>query len=434
MAEAVVAIVAEGLGNLIIQQGKFLSGVSHQVKLAQIELHLIRSFLKDADARQGDDQLVRIWVKLIRDAAYDLEDVIESFALKLASKSRGGTMKIVLKRFACIFNEGVHRHKIGSEIEDIMTQLSHLKSSLQSYNITQRSAGERVTSSFQRQRDWRLTYAHKVESHIVGVEENTALLVELVTGGTRHRVVSIWGMGGSGKSTLANQVFHHDRVKPRFDCFAWVCISQQYEGRNVLEDVLIKLSSPTKEQREEIAKLNKDEIAEKVYGIQREKRCLVVLDDIWTQEAWNSIKDGFPINGETESRIVLTTRKREVALLASGNNDLVHQPRPLDEKQSWELFEKIAICGTDNTDSGIYEKKRKKGEEMLVHCAEWRVEKGAMPRLARLRIECCRGLKEVAEGVQDITSLKELTIDMMPSTFSPPPDEKTEEIQAASPS
>ncbi|KAL6143367.1 hypothetical protein ACLB2K_054062 [Fragaria x ananassa] len=28
-------------------------------------------------------------------------------------------------------------------------------------------------------------------------------------------------------------------------------------------------------------------------------RCLVVLDDIWTLEAWNSIKPGFPINEET---------------------------------------------------------------------------------------------------------------------------------------
>ncbi|KAL6143356.1 hypothetical protein ACLB2K_054051 [Fragaria x ananassa] len=44
--------------------------------------------------------------------------------------------------------------------------------------------------------------------------------------------------------------------------------------------------------------MKKDEIAEEVCSIQREKRCLVVLDDIWTLEAWNSIKAGFPINEE----------------------------------------------------------------------------------------------------------------------------------------
>jgi hypothetical protein len=173
-----------------------------------------------------------------------------------------------------------------------------------------------------------------------------------VTEEKRHRVVSIWGMGGSGKTTLAKQVLLQNEVKRHFDCFAWLCISQQCEGRDVLEEVLIKLISSTQYTRKEFASMRKDEIAQKVCSIQREKRCLVVLDDIWTQEAWNSIKAGFPINEETESRILLTTRKKEVALLASRNNESLHQPHALDEKQSWELFEKIVICGTDNT--GIY--------------------------------------------------------------------------------
>ncbi|KAL6129117.1 hypothetical protein ACLB2K_072470 [Fragaria x ananassa] len=342
MAEGVVTIVTEGikpLGEFIIQQAKFLSGVGYQIELAQIELHLIRGFLKDADTRQHDEELVRICVKLIRDAAYDLEDVIESFALKVAIRSRGGTVKMVLKRFACIFEEGVHRYKIGFEIEDILSKLSHLRSSLQSYNIRQTSGSESVASAFKRQRDRRLTYGHEVESHIVGLKESTDKLVtELVREGKRHLVVSIWGMGGSGKTTLAKQVFLQNEVKRHLYCFAWLCISQQWEGKDVLEDIL-------------------DEIAEKVCRIQREKRCLVVLEDIWTLEAWDSTKAGFPINQETESRILLTTRKKEVALLESGTVHL-HQPRPLDEKQSWELFEKIAISGRDET-----------GQKMLEHCS-----------------------------------------------------------------
>ncbi|KAM5554476.1 putative disease resistance protein [Rosa sericea] len=372
MAEGVVTVVAEGikpLGEFIIQQAKFLSGVSYQIELAQIELHLIRGFLKDADTRQQDEELVRICVKLIRDAAYDLEDVIESFALKVASRRRGGAVKIVLKRITCIFNEGLNRYKIASDIEDIMTKLSHLRSSLQSYNIRQISGADGVASSFKRQRDRRLTYAHQVENHIVGLEESTDVLVkELVKEGKSHRVVSIWGMGGSGKTTLAKQVFLQNEVKRHFDCFAWVCISQQREGKDALEEILIKLISPTTEKRKEISKMKKDEIAREVCRIQREKRCLVVLDDIWTQGAWHSIKAGFPINEETESRILLTTRKKEVALLASGNDHL-HQPQQLDDNQCWELFEKIAICESDKTDLEVYEKKRELGKKMLVHCS-----------------------------------------------------------------
>ncbi|XP_024158741.2 putative disease resistance protein At1g50180 [Rosa chinensis] len=112
-----------------------------------------------------------------------------------------------------------------------------------------------------------------------------------------------------------------------------------------------------------------DEIAREVCSIQREKRCLVVLDDIWTQEAnWHSIKAGFPINEETKSWILLTTRKKEVALLAS-RNDYLLQPQPLNDMQSWELFEKIAICGSDKIDLDVYAKKRELGKKMLVHCS-----------------------------------------------------------------
>ncbi|CAL2225439.1 unnamed protein product [Prunus armeniaca] len=88
MAEAVVSFVLESVIDFTIQEAKFLSGVSHQVEVAQTELQLMQGFLKDADARQGQDETVRIWVAKIRDAAYDLEDVIQTYGLKVVSKKR----------------------------------------------------------------------------------------------------------------------------------------------------------------------------------------------------------------------------------------------------------------------------------------------------------------------------------------------------------
>ena len=48
---------------------------------------------------------------------------------------------------------------------------------------------------------------------------------------------------------------------------------------------------------------------------------------------------------------------------------------------------------------------------------EWRVEEGAMPSLCRLLIEACRGLSRVPDGVRQLTSLKQLTIERMPREF-----------------
>ena len=47
MAEAVVSGVVTRIGDLLVQEGKFLSGVSNQVELLQIELKLMQGLLKD---------------------------------------------------------------------------------------------------------------------------------------------------------------------------------------------------------------------------------------------------------------------------------------------------------------------------------------------------------------------------------------------------
>ncbi|XP_048427884.1 disease resistance protein RPP8-like isoform X2 [Pyrus x bretschneideri] len=367
MAEAVVSMVIEGLKGNLVEEVKFLSGVGDQIKHAQIELLLMQGFLKDADAKQEDNEVVCIWVQIIRDAAYDLEDVIESFALKVALR-RGGSMKLVLKRLACICNEVYNRHKFGSEIESITTKLSKLRSSLQGYNIKQITGTQYGgATSFERQKVQRETYPHVIERDVVGLEKDIEILVtQLVKKEKCPQVVSIWGMGGSGKTTLAKQVYgHNEDVKRHFDCFAWVCVSQQFQEKEVLEDILNQLIRDIKDKTKE---MNKNQIVEKLCSIQKEKKCLVVLDDVWTRNAWNSLKPGFSRGAETKSCILLTTRKKDVAKIA-GENGFVHASRALDDKESWELFKKIAISGRDQTNSELYAEKEKLGKKMLDHCA-----------------------------------------------------------------
>ncbi|CAL8990102.1 unnamed protein product [Prunus brigantina] len=368
MAEAVVSFVLESVRDFTIQEAEFLSGVSRQVEAAQTELEFMQGFLKDADARQGQDTRVQICVAKIRDAAYDLEDIIETYGLKVVSKKKRG-LRNVLKRFACIFKEGVHLHQIGGEIENITTKISSLRSSLQSYNIKEirdrdSSGGE---SSLQLHERLRRSYSHVVERDVVGLESNVEeLVMHLVKDENRHQVVSVWGMGGLGKTTLARKVYHHKKVRQHFHSFAWVCVSQRFQVRNVWEGILIELISATWEQKQEIKDMTDDEIAKKLFLVLQKMRCLVILDDIWRINTWNLLEIAFP-NVETESTILLTTRNQAVASLAN-RNAYIHQPQPLNENESWELLEKKAIPARAEIDLGMYTKKKDLGMKMLKHC------------------------------------------------------------------
>ncbi|CAL8990101.1 unnamed protein product [Prunus brigantina] len=369
MAEAVVSVVLESVRDFTIQEAKFLSGVGHQVEAAQTELEFMQGFLKDADARQGQDTRVQICVAKIRDAAYDLEDIIETYGLKVDSKKKKRGLKNVLKRFACIFKEGVDVHRIGEEIENITIKISALRSNLQSYNIKEirdRDSGG-GESSLQLHERLRRSYSHVVERDVVGLESNIEeLVMHLVKDENRHQVVSVWGMGGLGKTTLARKVYHHKKVRQHFHSFAWVCVSQRFQVRNVWEGILIELVSATWEQKQEIKDMTDDEIAKKLFLVLQEMRCLVILDDIWRTEAWNLLEIAFP-NVETESTILLTTRNQAVASLPNRNAYL-HQLQPLNENESWELLEKKTISENADIDLGMYTKKRELGMNMLRHC------------------------------------------------------------------
>ena len=61
MAEAVVVLgVVTGIGDLLIQEGKFSSGVSNQVELLKTELNLMQGLLKDVDLWQDESEPVAV--------------------------------------------------------------------------------------------------------------------------------------------------------------------------------------------------------------------------------------------------------------------------------------------------------------------------------------------------------------------------------------
>ncbi|KAM3700964.1 hypothetical protein ACJW31_05G137800 [Castanea mollissima] len=362
MAESVVFNAVGRLGNLLIEEATYLKGVSQQVKQTQIELERMQCFLKDADKRQNEDESVRIWVSQIREAAYEVEDVVETFALEFALKNRDSTFK----KHVPIFNTR-KLYKVGSKIEDIKTRISDLTRSLQTYGVTPiKEVGS--SSVLDRQRQLRWSYSHIVEEYIVGLGEDIKEVVAQLVNEDKHcQVVSICGMGGLGKTTLAKKVYHHSEVRRHFDGFAWAYISQQCKTRDVWEGIFIKLTSPTKDERDQILKMRDEELAKKLNQVQKEKRCLVILDDIWSKEAWDILSPGFPLGQKSSSKILLTTRNREVALHVDPSGFL-HEPGCLNEEQSWELFQKKAFHRND-PEFKIFKDMEKLGREMVARCA-----------------------------------------------------------------
>ncbi|WMV23337.1 hypothetical protein MTR67_016722 [Solanum verrucosum] len=68
----------------------------------------------------------------------------------------------------------------------------------------------------------------------------------------------------------------------------------------------------------------------------KDRKFLVVVDDVWQREAWESLKRAFP-DGKKGSRVIITTRKEDVAERADDRG-FVHKLRFLSQEESWDLF------------------------------------------------------------------------------------------------
>ncbi|XP_017984944.1 PREDICTED: probable disease resistance protein At1g58602 [Theobroma cacao] len=359
MAEAIVSLAIERIADLLIHhEALFLNDVRQEVESLKAELERMKSFLKDVDRKQEQDERLRNRVREIRDLAYDAEDIIDSYIPKVAH--RAGFHGFI-KRFTTLFIT----HKIGKQVKDIQTKLGDISETLPAYGIS--VEGEGSNSAAEMQRRLRRSYPHVEEDDVVSLEVSTRdVMDQLMKKEDRVHVVSIVGMGGIGKTTLAKKVYNHNDVKKYFDCCAWVFISQQCKPREVLHGVLIKFLSPSIKDRELIDKLKEDELVEKLYDVLKDKRYLVVFDDIWRCEDWDSLKPAFP-KGNEGSKLLFTTRNKEVAMIADPRSSPIELPL-LTGDESWTLFKRKAFSENKMESHACSKEFEMLGKEMLKKC------------------------------------------------------------------
>ncbi|CAL5430485.1 unnamed protein product [Camellia sinensis] len=325
MADAALGILLQTLQQLLNDKIKPIFGVEEQVGFLYDELSLLKAFLKESAEKRSESDIFKELVRQIRDVVYEAEVVIDRYVSHIHMERA----RSYISKFLQGIDHPTKRRKVAEEIESIRKNVDEIYRK-KSFGFEVMQHGEPSS------RDSSEKKAPVVEEeNVVGFDEEAKTLVDRLKGGKEElEVISVTGMGGLGKTTLARKVFTDPAIEYNFYIRAWTYVSQEYTRKEVFLSILSSLDKLT----DESSRWSGERLAEELRGHLQTGRYLIVMDDVWTKEAWDDLKMAFPKNNNG-SRILLTSRNNEVAVHA--NPDSHHHPlRFLTVDEGWELLKK----------------------------------------------------------------------------------------------
>ncbi|THG06532.1 hypothetical protein TEA_018381 [Camellia sinensis var. sinensis] len=345
MAESAVAFLLTKLGSLIQEELKSLGGVKGEIVFIGDELESMRAFLRVANAIEDSDPEIQAWVKQVRDVAHNTDDVLDEFMLRFADRHRHhhGFYGSVCKIYYQIKNMKARR-QIASDIKDIKTRVIDIAQRRQRYGYkfsnSEQGSSSNVANNggcYDRRGDALLLE----EDDLVGIDKPKQQLIDWVLDDADSplKVISVVGMGGLGKTTLIKKVYDDMEVKRHFQNHAWITLSQSFKIEEILSGLIQQLFDEVRRplpQRFETMDSNNLKAVLKEFL--QESRYVLVLDDVWSIEAWDTIKIALP-NRNCGSRVLLTTRIGNVASTSCRKpHGYIYEMKALSEEESWTLF------------------------------------------------------------------------------------------------
>ncbi|KQJ86320.1 putative disease resistance RPP13-like protein 3 [Brachypodium distachyon] len=339
----VMTSVISKLTTLLGMEYMKLKGVHREVEFMKDELSSMNALLQRlAEVDRDLDVQTKEWRNQVREMSYDIEDCIDDFMKSLSktdAAEAAGLFQSVVQQLRTLRA----RHQITNQIQGLKARVEDASKRRMRYRLDERIFEPSVSRAI----DYRLPSLYAEPDGLVGINKPRDELIKCLIEGVgasaqQLKVISIVGPGGLGKTTLANEVYR--KVEGQFQCRAFVSLSQQPDVKKILRTMLCQLSN------QEYANTDiwdEEKLINAIREFLKNKRYFVIIDDIWSAQAWKIIKCAFFLNN-FGSKIMTTTRSTTIAKsCCSPHHDNVYEITPLSADNSKSLFLK-RIFGSED--------------------------------------------------------------------------------------
>ncbi|PWA79126.1 Disease resistance protein [Artemisia annua] len=357
MADPIIsALVSDVVGRLTseaIQEYGLLRGVKNDLSALENTFKLIQGVLYDAEMKQTTQKAVEEWLKTLKSASLEVQNVLDEAKTEAMIQRLHGEMgkKYKIRAFfSSRYNPLMARFRIAHKVKNIRKKLEDVDANRSKFHLTSNTtsedgagiAGEISNSE-----------SSSLMSKIYRRDEEKKMIVDKICNqdiGITHddddvQVYAIWGMGGIGKTTLAQYVYNHETVDKFFGLKVWVYVSAVFHVKQISKQIIRAICGPEDLKFDD---MSLDDLQIQLQSKLKGKKFFVVMDDVWIENKdmnkWGELCKALSC-GAKGSTVTVTTRKESTAQLMAKIPELQHKVGVLSEEESWSLFKMLSFPG-----------------------------------------------------------------------------------------
>ncbi|XP_037451119.1 disease resistance protein Pik-2-like [Triticum dicoccoides] len=304
-------------------------GVQRDKAFVTDELEMMQSFLMVAHDERGEhNKVVRTWVKQVRDVAYDVEDSLQDFVVRVDKQSWWRIPRTLLDR----------RH-VAKQMKELRTKVEDVSQRNLRYGLIKGSSSTQPATDAAPAADAAMFGVDEAR-HAARQHQTRSDLAQLINeeGDNQVGVIGVWGTNGSvGHTSIIWEAYENPDVKLNFPCRAWVRVMRPFHPTEFVQSMVKQFHAAVGVGVLLEGEKKGQDLAQAFNEYVNEKRCLIVLTGLSTIEEWHQIKTCFPEN-KLGSRIIVSTEHVEVASLCPGRESTVSELKQLSAEQTIYAF------------------------------------------------------------------------------------------------
>ncbi|XP_065617030.1 disease resistance protein RGA2 [Quercus suber] len=336
--------VLELLGLVTFQEISSAWGVKSDLTKLERTVKAVKAVLLDAEEKQASDHRLSIWLGELKDVLKDAENVLDKFQYIVLQKEvmkRNGSTSKKVSNFFSSSNPLAVRFVMAHKIKGIRKRVDEIAAEKDKFNLAQGLVDRKL--NIQERRD--MTHSFVPSQNVIGRNDDKIQIIDLLMqqdAGRNVSVIPIVGIGGLGKTTLAKLVYNNELVERHFQLTMWVCVSEDFNVTRLIKEIL-KSELVTIDEN-----LSLDQLQIQLRGLLKDKKFLLVLDDVWNEDRRKWIElENLLLGGCKGSKILVTTRNSFVATVMGTATTYILKGLP--EEDCMSLFVKLAFkVGQEN--------------------------------------------------------------------------------------